>query len=251
MLALMVGMEYDRPLRFTLALVMVPDMHVHTLRLPLSNAYLIERDTGLYLVDAGSPGDAGRIQRHMKQIGRSDLKLIFLTHAHIDHFGAAAELRRRTGAPIAIHKADAQDLATAKTRLGSVRGRGRVVALFLPLLEWASRPEPTQADLLIEDGHSFADMALPAGVLHTPGHTPGSSCLIVEGGLAFAGDLAATTGGPHPQRYFALSWPQVASSLERLQSVRPTLTYPGHGRRPLTRDEVDGLRLEFEPQDVS
>lgn len=216
-------------------------MRIHVLRLPLANAYLLENEAGVYLVDAGGPGDAGRILNHLRQIGRTDLRLIYLTHAHIDHFGAAAELRRRTNAPIAIHPDDAQDLASARTRLGSVRGRGRLIALFLPLLERLMPPEPVQTDMLVEGGHSLAELGLAARVIHTPGHTPGSTCLLTDEGLAFAGDLLSSTGGPHPQRYFAHDWKQVGESLSYLQSQSPKLTYPGHGRRPLTASEVAGL----------
>jgi glyoxylase-like metal-dependent hydrolase (beta-lactamase superfamily II) len=226
-------------------------MQIHTLRLPLANAYLLENEAGLYLVDAGAPGDADRIQRRMNQIGRSDLKLIFLTHAHLDHFGAAAELRRRTGAPVAIHSDDAQALAEAETMLGEVRGRGRLIGALLPLLERVLPPEPVQADILVSDGQSLAEFGLEARVLHTPGHTPGSSCLMVEGELAFAGDLVSSTGKPHPQRFFAGSWTQVAQSLERLQSAGPRLSYPGHGNRSLTGEEVAALRLDWLAQDSS
>jgi glyoxylase-like metal-dependent hydrolase (beta-lactamase superfamily II) len=220
-------------------------MRVHTLKLPLANAYLLENESGLYLIDAGGPGDAGRIQRRMDQLGRTDLRLIYLTHAHIDHFGAAAELQRRTGAKVAIHPSDAPDLAAGRTSLGSVRGRGRFIGRMLPVLEWLLPPEPVQADLLTEDGISLVDLGLPAQVIHTPGHTIGSSCLVTDDGLAFAGDLVSTTGGPHPQRFFAHEWEQVRESLSRLQALAPRLAYPGHGRRPLTGDEVAALRLEF------
>jgi len=224
---------------------MVQIMQVHTLKLPLSNAYLLENEFGLYLVDTGAPGDAGRIRRRMEKLGRSDLRLIYLTHAHIDHFGAAAELQRQTGAPIAIHPADAQDLADGRTSLGSVRGRGRLIGGLLPVLERLLPPESVQADLLVEEGTLFVDIGLPARVIHTPGHTPGSSCLITEEGLVFAGDLVSTTGGPHPQRYFAHDWAQVRDNVKRLKELSPRLVYPGHGRRPLTGDEVTGLQLEL------
>lgn len=225
-----------------MALIMVHCMRVHPLRLPLANAYLIENEAGLYLIDAGGPGDADRIQRRMQQLGRTDLRLIFLTHAHIDHSGAAAELKRRTGAAVAIHPADADDLAAGRTSLGSVRGRGRLIGGLLPLLERVRPSEPIQADLFSQDGISFADMGLPARVIHSPGHTPGSSCLVTEDGLVFAGDLVSTTGGPHPQRFFAHDWSQVSESVRLLQELTPKLTFPGHGRRPLTSEEVAGLK---------
>jgi glyoxylase-like metal-dependent hydrolase (beta-lactamase superfamily II) len=77
--------------------------------------------------------------------------------------------------------------------------------------------------------------------LHSPGHTPGSSTLILDKGIAFAGDLVSSTGTPHVQRYFAHDWPALESSLKDLQAERPHLVYPGHGRRPLGMDELQSL----------
>ncbi len=111
------------------------------------------------------------------------------------------------------------------------------------MLEWLLPPEPVQADLLAEEGTTYGDIGLPAHVVHTPGHTPGSSCLVTEDGLVFAGDLVSTTGGPHPQRFFADNWQQVRESLRRLENLEPKLAYPGHGRRPLTSDEIARLQL--------
>jgi len=70
--------------------------------------------------------------------------------------------------------------------------------------------------------------------LHTPGHTLGSTCLVVEGRLAFSGDLVTTTGGPHVQRAFAEDWDEIPVSLRRLQEVQPEWVYPVHGRRLLS-----------------
>jgi glyoxylase-like metal-dependent hydrolase (beta-lactamase superfamily II) len=46
----------------------------------------------------------------MKELGRTDLKAIWITHAHYDHYGSAATLRRATGARIGVHPADANYL---------------------------------------------------------------------------------------------------------------------------------------------
>jgi len=94
---------------------------VHTLRLAISNAYLVEGAAGVVLADAGLPHEALRILHALERIGRPSLNLIYITHAHIDHFGGAAAVQRATGAPIAVHGADAADLAAGRTRLGRIR----------------------------------------------------------------------------------------------------------------------------------
>jgi glyoxylase-like metal-dependent hydrolase (beta-lactamase superfamily II) len=216
-------------------------LQVHSIPLGMARAYLIEAEAGLALVDAGLPRYERRVLRRMRTLGRDDLRLIFITHAHLDHYGSAAALHRLTGAPIAVHRADGEAMARGETPLGSVRGRGRLLRALLPLLESYLRPEPAVADLLLDDGDDLGAYGLDAVVLHTPGHTPGSSCLLVEGRVAFVGDLLSTVGRPHVQRFFADDWSLIPGSLLRVQALRPEWVYVGHGRRPLSGQALQHL----------
>ncbi len=218
---------------------------VHSIVTGMSTVQLIESDAGLVLVDAGLPRYERKVVRRMRALGRDTLGLIFVTHAHLDHYGSAAALRRLTGAPIAIHRADGDAMARGLTPLGSVRGHGRLMWVLLRLLEPFLRPEPTAADVLLDDGDDLRAYGLDAVVLHTPGHTPGSSCLIVEGRLAFVGDLLSTTIRPRVQRSFAHDWSLIPRSLARLQALGPELVYAGHGCRPLSGQALQ--RLTYEP----
>ena len=101
---------------------------------------------------------------------------------------------------------------------------------FLPLVELALRPKPVEADLLLEDGEDLSEYGFDAKVFHTPGHTLGSSCLIVEGRIGFVGDLLSTNGMPHSQRFFAEDWTLLNQSLIRLGELNLERLYPGHGR---------------------
>jgi hydroxyacylglutathione hydrolase len=208
-------------------------LKVHPLPLRMSSAYLLENQDGLYLVDAGSPGAENKILQAIQKLNKS-LRLIFITHAHFDHYGAVTALRRLTGAPVAIHAADAQAMAEGKTPIRYARGRGRLVRALQPLLEHWIPLEPTSADLLLQDGDRLDDHGLDARLLHTPGHTPGSSCLVVEERLVFAGDLLSANGRPHAQHLFADDWSQIPASLARLQAARPEWVYAGHGIKPVS-----------------
>jgi glyoxylase-like metal-dependent hydrolase (beta-lactamase superfamily II) len=145
------------------------------------------------------------------------------------------------GAPIAIHTADAQAMANADTVLGVARKRGKLVRLIFPLLDKLFKPEPTQADLLVSDGEQLPIPGLKAEVLHTPGHTPGHCCLIVENRYAFAGDLLSSTGKAHIQPYYAQDWNQISTSLSRLKATAPEMVYPAHGKRPILNHELQDL----------
>jgi len=208
-------------------------LQIHSLSLGLAKAYLLENQAGLFLVDAGSRGMEDRVIRLMQKLGRDDLSLIYITHAHLDHYGSAAVLRRFSGAPIAIHHADEGAMANGETHLGQVRGRGRLIKLLFPLLEPVLRPERTRADVLFNGGDDLSTFGLDARVTHLPGHTPGSSCLIVAEKFGFVGDLVSSTGAPHTQRSFAADWDQLNCSLNRLKAMNLVRIYPGHGRSAL------------------
>lgn len=214
---------------------------IHWMRLRMANAYLIENRSGMYLIDTGMPGDAKHILEKMESLDRMDLKIIYLTHAHIDHDGGAAALKSFTGAPIAIHHADANSFISGRTELGEVRGRGWLLKWLVPIAEPYMRSQTTEVDVLLNDGDRLDKFGLDAVVIHTPGHTSGSSSLLVEGRYLFTGDLVTTHGKPHVQKYYASDWDQIPISVERIRSAGAELIYPGHGRYPLGQESLEIL----------
>src|SRR5450755_4382075 len=100
------------------------------------------------------------LQRHGLSV-----KQIVITHAHIDHIGGAAKLKRVTGAPVLLN---ANDQALLKML--------DVQATWLGMRP----PEQTTIDASLTTGDKVQAGSLVADVLHTPGHTEGSICLYVE-----------------------------------------------------------------------
>lgn len=140
------------------------------------------------------------------------LKLIVSTHGHWDHVGDNARVADRTGAAIAVHPLDADRL---------LRPDPIMAPFEIP-------PSVPAVDLA--DGAEISFGSVRLTVLHTPGHTEGSVCLLAgELGLLFSGDTL-----------FAGSFGRVdlpggdeaamADSLARLAGLDPGLTVlPGHG----------------------
>ena len=218
-----------------------PALKVHTLPLRLSNAYVIELPSALVLVDAGSPGDTQKILLRLNAFRGKPLRLIYITHAHLDHYGAAASIQRAINAPLMIHAEDAGAMTKGESHLGQVRGRGRLTAALMPIVKRLFPIEPVTADHVIQDRQDLQEFGLPGSVLHTPGHTLGSTSLIVDGRLAFVGDLISTFNKPHTQRLYANDWSEIEKSLARLKALDLEWLYPGHGRRPLSGEEFASL----------
>jgi len=214
---------------------------IHRLQMGMANAYLVEGAQGLVLIDCGSPRQERVVFSALERLGRADLEMIFITHAHLDHYGSAGAIRRETGARIGIHAEDADAMTKGMTPLGSVRGRGRIGKALLPLAERFLKLEPVKPDILFADEERISAAGLEMRVLHTPGHTPGSASLLVEEDAVFVGDLISTTRHPHIQGLYASDWSQILPSLQRIQRVHPLMLFPGHGRKALSGAGLDVL----------
>ncbi len=164
------------------------------------------------VIDPGA--EAGRIRTVLEKQGLQ-LKKLVLTHAHGDHIGACGELREATGAQVLVHREDAGLLTDPHRNLTAYLGS----ALTLP-----------PADVLLSDGDVVEFGAgISLTVLHTPGHTQGSICLLGDdvlfsGDTLFAGAVGRTDfpGG---------SFQELTRSLVRRLLPLPDeiRVYPGHG----------------------
>ena len=215
---------------------------VHRIPMGLAPGYLVENPEGLVLVDAGSIHQESRIMDAMQRLGRDDLRLIFITHAHLDHYGSAAALRALTSAPIAVHRLDGKPMANGQSPIGSAHHwQGQALQILMDALGPVLQPRPTHPDILLEDGDDLLQFGLEATVVHTPGHTFGSATLLLEGQVAFVGDLLSNTGHPHVQQYLAQDWTALQRSVQVIQALRPEWTYTGHSHQPLSLPEVQRL----------
>ncbi len=152
----------------------------------ISNCYLLLGERPV-LVDTGAPGDLKRILAALRAqaVEPAQLALIVLTHGHSDHAGCAAELRRRSGAQIALH---AGDIALARGgRNGVLAPQDALGRILRPFLD--EEYEAFEPDLLFRDGFSLEPHGVKGNVLATPGHTPGSASVVLGSGEAVIGDV--------------------------------------------------------------
>ncbi len=177
-----------------------------------SNCYIVGSESNKegVIIDPGD--DAKEILKNVKDLGL-DIKLIILTHGHIDHTGAVKEVKEATGAEVAIHTDDAKSLQEQLL--------GRLFGL--------SYPPPPPPDWLLKDGDSIDVGDLHFLVVHTPGHSPGGICLLEEG-VVFSGDTLFNYGIGRTDLPGG-NGSQLMNSIHTKLMILPdnTIVYPGHG----------------------
>jgi len=181
-----------------------------------SNCYIVGSESNKegIIIDPGD--EAKKILKKVSDLGL-DIKLIVLTHGHIDHVGALKEVKEVTGAEVAIHADDVQSLSG---------GTGFLVSLLVPGLSY---PKPPPPDRLLKDGDSLDIGNMHFEVLHTPGHTPGGICFL-GGGVVFSGDTLFNYGIGRTDLPGG-NYHQLLNSIRTKLMVLSddTIVYPGHG----------------------
>ena len=139
------------------------------------NAFIVRGQRSI-IVDTGIPGYEDKILKAMdeKGIKPADISLILITHGHHDHYGSAFTLKKKTGVPIAIHKADSEPLQTGvNPALIPIGATGKIMVGLSKVIKMPET-EGMDADILIEGEMDLAPYGIAGRVVPTPGHTRGS-----------------------------------------------------------------------------
>lgn len=195
------------------------------------------------LVDTGVPGSGAKILKRIAEHGidPGDVAAIVVTHAHIDHFGSAAELHRATRAPILAHRADAGQYAAGRIREPYLP-TGRFGRILNRLPAFHAEAEAFVPQLLVDGPSDLHDFGVEARIMPTPGHTAGSISVLTDAGDLVAADLIAgsflgTLARRPANPPFHDDPAGNLASLQTMLALNPTAIHVGHGG-PLDPDRV-------------
>ena len=198
-----------------------------------TNCYIILEENSKEIMVIDPAGDVDKIIE-MINILNGKLKYIYLTHCHGDHIAGVSELKEKMGGKILIHRFDSEGLNDININLSTV--------IDLPPIE-------LEADSRIDDNDLIHLGELEFKVIHTPGHTKGSSSLFCkEQECLFSGDtmFRGTWGRTDlPTGSINDIMNSIVNKLLKLPD--DTIVYPGHGKATMIKEEKP-IYLELKPK---
>jgi glyoxylase-like metal-dependent hydrolase (beta-lactamase superfamily II) len=199
-----------------------------------SNAYLVSNPDLVFLIDTGSSKNIHNLEQALKQnnLQITDIDYIIVTHAHYDHVGHLAEIKEKSGAKVLSHRDEVVYLRKGYTLFpeGTMMPFNILSKAGNKLFSRSGRFTPVEPDIIIEEEYDLSKAELSVSIIHTPGHTSGSICVIINNESAIVGDTLFNLipGTVYPP--FANDEEDLIKSWEKLLSTGCSIFYPGHGK---------------------
>jgi hydroxyacylglutathione hydrolase len=222
-----------------------------------SNVFLLTGGTKTILIDTSSKLMKNILEMKLIKEGIRHIDLLILTHSHYDHADNATMIREKFNADVLIHKSEAQTLTTGLNIIPE--GTLFLTRLLIKLLKRIAMPlmklNACKPDILVDENYDLQVYGYNAYIMHTPGHTQGSVCVIVDDEIVLAGDtlFGIFKGSVFPP--FASNVFQLMESWRKLLETPCIIFLPSHGsarnREVLTRNYMKRSRLSLKSNDTS
>ena len=188
-------------------------------------SWLLETEEGPVLFDTNYPTLAPLLLDSIREAGFDprQLRAIFHTHGHFDHYGATEELKRLSGAESFMSRLDTEMLRS-RPEMGLAHLGKHIF------------PEPPEVDTLLEDGETVIIGGVPIRCVLCPGHTPGAMSFffpVTEEGVTYTAGLHGGSGlntltGAF-RREYGVDWrPDFLRGLEKMRLEAPDIFLANH-----------------------
>lgn len=220
----------------------------------MSNGFFVEDQGSVIAVDSGALLGPEYARKAFEKTGirPEQVRLLVVTHGHVDHFVNMDELRKLTGAPLLCHEKSRVTLEEA--RLPTVFPRNqtgkKVDAFRIEMTKLHGEPvpylPPMKPDLTWSGTFDLSPYGIEGSLIETPGHSDADTCVVLADRQAIVGDLLVNdefTGGIPELAYFGCDPDPVKANALLFPSCRLLLEladhfYSGHGG-PFTRTEME------------
>ncbi len=177
-----------------------------------TNFWVISAGRSRLLLDLGWPGTMATMRGALDRMGipLREIRYGFATHFHIDHAGLAQDLKL-AGVPLLVVDLQVPHIA-------GIADHVKPTDHFTPITLHDNHVVTIEASPAL-----LADLGMAGRLVHTPGHSPDSVSLLLDGGEVFTGDLT------HPMFITEAEMDTTLASWRQLRTLGATTVHPGHG----------------------
>lgn len=204
------------------------------------NVYVIRGKDGDILIDTGFIGAKKKLK---KWLDRFNIKLVILTHAHVDHIWNASYIKKLYDCDIAIGCSDIDNIDNSRIKSKPLSKKYKT---WTKLMNWGMKkfiPNKFDLDMLLLDNQVIDKYGLDLRIVSLPGHTDGSIGILYKDFL-FAGDALVNRG-----RYPSLAYQNqnndlALQSCSKIVKLNPKIVFLGHDREFIMTKDIEKKLLE-------
>lgn len=201
----------------------------------IGNCFLIQENNNAILIDTARDKYKYRILEECKKL---NIRLIVLTHGHLDHIQNAAFLSKELGVPIAMQKLDYK--LTRDNMLEPLYAHtilGKLVLASVTRSFKKDKIESFEPEIFLQEGDSLIDYGINAEIIGLPGHTKGSIGIYAWHEELIVGDALMNIIHPTVSMLYE-NWNCTQNSAKKISSLPAKIVHFGHGKSTVNRNWI-------------
>lgn len=227
---------------------------IKSYRSGMSNGYFVQGESGVIAVDTGAEFGEEYVRQHLREAGidPAEIKLMVITHGHVDHFMNVQAWHNVVGMPVLCHAAAARFLEEGLLPDEDLEGRTKMGREMWEAQKRMGNPISAapkfHPDLVIGEDTGLEKWGVDGILVCTPGHTRGCISVVV-GDEAIVGDLFAAPAftdavGMNYFQFLGAPYEMSQNSVQKLLDLGVQTFWPGHG----TSRSADFVRQKLEEE---